>query len=75
MSQDKDAQIRARAHALWEAEGKPHGRDALHWDQATRELDGSAAAPQDAAEESAQDAIDVIEDAKTAVAAKARKKK
>lgn len=26
-----------RAHALWEAEGRPHGRDQAHWHQAVRE--------------------------------------
>ena len=28
-----------RAYALWEAEGRPHGRDAEHWLQATAERD------------------------------------
>jgi hypothetical protein len=35
---DRDAQIRARAHEIWEAEGRPEGRDADHWHQAEREL-------------------------------------
>ncbi len=26
--------ISAKAHELWEAEGRPHGRDKEHWDQA-----------------------------------------
>ncbi len=26
-----------RAYAIWEAEGRPHGRDAEHWLQATTE--------------------------------------
>ncbi|MET0238879.1 MAG: DUF2934 domain-containing protein [Sphingobium sp.] len=31
--------IRARAHALWEAEGRPEGRDTVHWEQARLELE------------------------------------
>ncbi|QRM57388.1 DUF2934 domain-containing protein [Sinorhizobium sp. BG8] len=31
--------IRKRAYAIWEAEGRPHGRDAQHWEQASRERD------------------------------------
>ncbi len=35
MGQDSDEErIRRKAHALWEAEGQPHGRDQDHWDQA-----------------------------------------
>ena len=38
MAQDPDHdRIAAKAHALWEAAGHPHGRDQEHWDQA-REL-------------------------------------
>ena len=32
--------IRARAHAIWVEEGRPHGRDEDHWHRARRELDG-----------------------------------
>ncbi len=28
-----------RAYAIWEAEGRPQGRDAEHWHQATAERD------------------------------------
>ena len=31
-------QIRQRAYELWDAEGRPEGRDRQHWDQACREL-------------------------------------
>lgn len=35
MAQDSDEdRIRHKAHELWEAEGRPHGRDAAHWEQA-----------------------------------------
>lgn len=33
MSTDQD-RIAAKAHELWEAEGRPHGRDQAHWDEA-----------------------------------------
>jgi hypothetical protein len=36
---DRVEQIRQRAHAIWEREGRPHGRDAEHWRQAEAELD------------------------------------
>ena len=29
-----DERIAAKAHEIWEAEGRPHGRDKDHWDQA-----------------------------------------
>lgn len=33
MSTDQD-RIAAKAHELWEAEGRPHGRDEEHWAEA-----------------------------------------
>jgi hypothetical protein len=30
--------IRQRAHAIWEAQGKPDGHHLEHWEQAVREL-------------------------------------
>lgn len=33
MNTEQD-RIAAKAHELWEAEGRPHGRDQDHWDQA-----------------------------------------
>jgi hypothetical protein len=30
--------VRERAYAIWEASGRPHGRDKDHWFQAVREL-------------------------------------
>lgn len=65
MADDREDQIRRRAHEIWEAEGKPHGRDRLHWDQAAEELAGG-----DSAEVQAEAAIDVVEDAKKAIARK-----
>ena len=31
---DDDERIAKKAHELWEAEGRPHGRDREHWDAA-----------------------------------------
>ena len=31
---DDNERIAKKAHELWEAEGRPHGRDQEHWDQA-----------------------------------------
>jgi hypothetical protein len=39
-----EQEIRERAHAIWEAEGRPAGREWEHWNQAAREL---GAAPAD----------------------------
>lgn len=33
-----DDRISHRAHQIWEAEGRPEGRDAEHWAQAQEEL-------------------------------------
>lgn len=30
--------IKERAYAIWEGEGRPHGREKEHWVQAEREL-------------------------------------
>lgn len=35
---DKEALIRERAYALWEANGRPIGRDQEHWYQAAKEI-------------------------------------
>ena len=34
MAGDDDERIAKKAHELWEAEGRPHGRDKQHWDEA-----------------------------------------
>jgi len=41
MGHDRDDRIRKRAHELWELEGRPHGKEREHWEQAERELGGS----------------------------------
>jgi hypothetical protein len=35
---DKEALIRDRAYAIWEASGRPIGRDQDHWYQAAKEI-------------------------------------
>jgi hypothetical protein len=32
--QNDNERIAKKAHELWEAEGRPHGRDQIHWDEA-----------------------------------------
>jgi len=44
---DKDAILQrtaARAYTIWETEGRPHGRDVLHWEQAEAEVQGAGRA-------------------------------
>jgi hypothetical protein len=35
---DQEAMIRERAYAIWEASGRPIGRDEEHWYQASKEI-------------------------------------
>jgi Protein of unknown function (DUF2934) len=37
---DTEAAIRARAHQIWEEEGKPDGRHELHWQRAYEAIAG-----------------------------------
>ena len=41
MTQQEEA-TRARAYAIWEAEGRPHGRSLAHWLQAEAETPPAA---------------------------------
>ncbi len=43
MTQIDQKAIRDRAHAIWEREGRPNGRDRDHWLQAAWELAGENA--------------------------------
>ena len=47
MSDDRESRIRQRAHALWEQDGRPEGRHEDHWQQASQEVEGGPAQPQD----------------------------
>ena len=42
---DKESKVRKRAYELWESEGKPHGRDIVHWLRAETELSKRLHAP------------------------------
>ena len=38
LAMDTDDEIGRRAYAIWEREGRPHGREREHWNQAEKEL-------------------------------------
>jgi hypothetical protein len=44
-SSEDEALIRARAHKIWETEGRPHGKDKHHWEQARQERAGESQPP------------------------------
>jgi hypothetical protein len=39
MHEDREARIRERAHAIWEEEGRPAGKETEHWERAANEVD------------------------------------
>ena len=39
MNHDRDQRVRARAHAIWEREGHPEGRETEHWKLASEEIE------------------------------------
>jgi len=43
---ETDRQIAERAYALWEKEGRPHGRDVEHWSQAEHDVGMNGAGDQ-----------------------------
>src|ERR1700760_2714484 len=43
MVEDQEEQVRRRAHALWESEGRPEGRALQHWLAAKHESGGGEA--------------------------------
>ena len=60
MDQEWQDKVRARAHAIWEREGRPEGGDERHWAQAEEEL---------RAEEQGRAEMPVVEAAGSAVGA------
>jgi hypothetical protein len=42
---DLTERIRQRAHEIWASEGRPHGRDQIHWLRAEAEISASLKAP------------------------------
>ncbi|WP_267386609.1 DUF2934 domain-containing protein [Sphingomonas sp. GC_Shp_3] len=43
MQQDRESQVRQRAHAIWLEEGMPEGQSEAHWDRAQSEIEADAA--------------------------------
>lgn len=41
MTSERHAEIAKRAHAIWELEGRPSGRDLDHWLRAEAEFDAT----------------------------------
>lgn len=62
MEQPFEDRVRARAHALWEAEGRPEGRAEAHWSQAlAEEAGGRPAGTEEAGEEAGAEGHGVID--------------
>jgi hypothetical protein len=51
---DRDARIRDRAYQIWLSEGRRHGHDEAHWQQAQREIEAEEAAAPGATKASAR---------------------
>ena len=49
MDSDKEARIRERAYEIWVREGRPHGKDAEHWQKAAAEIAAESGALADRA--------------------------
>jgi len=45
METDRNDLIKKRAYAIWENEGRPHGKHDEHWRQASEEMHGLEDAP------------------------------
>ncbi|MBB3594636.1 hypothetical protein FHX08_005040 [Rhizobium sp. BK529] len=60
MSRNRDDWVSQRAYAIWEGEGRPHGRGESHWAQALREFE------QLEATKASADGSDLIEKLKAA---------
>jgi hypothetical protein len=45
LSAAEEQTVRERAHAIWEAEGRPQGRHAEHWQMALSEFERENKAP------------------------------
>ncbi len=53
-----ETSIRERAYALWERDGRRHGRDAHYWALAEQELRGTSEAPVAARETGTDEAVE-----------------
>jgi hypothetical protein len=45
MEVDRNELIKQRAYAIWEREGRPHGKHEEHWRKAAEEMHGLEDAP------------------------------
>jgi hypothetical protein len=62
---EREARIRRRAHAIWEQEGRPHGKHQIHWDQATHDVASEEQqSPQPASQRDALKAVRSAKDRK-----------
>ncbi len=50
MPDDREARIRERAHAIWEEEGRPVGKEREHWERAAKEVDAQSRSSDSGAE-------------------------
>jgi hypothetical protein len=68
--------VRVRAYEIWEAEGRPAGRETEHWLKALQEMAAAMAAPtaKKAAAKKADEPEDVVVDIKDAAPKKRAKK-
>jgi hypothetical protein len=66
--------IRLHAYRLWEADGRPHGRDEYYWHQACAQLQTDVAAPSDLlSDEDAKSTTRKVTTKKTATTSNAEK--
>jgi hypothetical protein len=42
MNNENERRIRERAYDIWQREGRPHGRDAEHWQKAAAEIEAES---------------------------------
>ncbi|KMO10899.1 DUF2934 domain-containing protein [Methylobacterium indicum] len=68
-----ETSIRERAYALWERDGRRHGRDAHYWALAEQELRGASEAPVAARESGTDEAVEAQAVPADVVAKPARK--
>ena len=69
---DSDRLTRERAYALWEAEGRPSGREHDHWDRASREIEDEQSPAPGGEDVGGQDTDAVAEEAAPRPAARSR---
>jgi hypothetical protein len=53
-NEEKEQRIRERAYQIWLDEGRPHGRDKEHWQQAEAQINAEEGEQQDRPKQSTQ---------------------